>query len=444
MPLSRNRHPLEQLENHDSRLVSGQSETVNSLQLLSYQAPRMTMATADSIPGVTAPSARPGNVLLVLLAAMTPEQLKSVFASLTDSFPADELLIASPDAIPDALAKNIHPSLRVVAAPVSSFIWSPTAADFVSACELAEKNQARAILMLGPESDSLRPSAFRDLIDAVLTAPIDLAVPRYELPPHAGLVNSAILYPLTRALFVSRVRFPLAAELGLSLRMAKCLAGAAQRIPKVGRAEEPLWPINEAAVAGFTIDQFDVGPRVQRSGLDLNTILPLVAGSLFSDIDAKAAFWQRFRPLPAAGDPIPWHMPQESDTNAAAEIAPMLQTFRLAYTNLQEIWSLVLPPISLLELKRLAATDTAAFRMSDSLWARIVYDFLLAYRLRTINRGHLLGALIPLYLAWVASHINLVASGTGPEVHIEAVAAAFEADKPYLVSRWRWPDRFNP
>ena len=24
------------------------------------------------------------------------------------------------------------------------------------------------------------------------------------------------------------------------------------------------------------------------------------------------------------------------------------------------------------------------------------------------------------------------------------VAAAFEADKPYLVSRWRWPDRFNP
>jgi hypothetical protein len=71
----------------------------------------------------------------------------------------------------------------------------------------------------------------------------------------------------------------------------------------------------------------------------------------------------------------------------------MLQAFRLAYTNLQEIWSLVLPPHSLLGLKRLAATDGAAFRMSDSLWARIVYDFLLAHRLRTINRGHLLGGL---------------------------------------------------
>jgi hypothetical protein len=86
--------------------------------------------------------------------------------------------------------------------------------------------------------------------------------------------------------------------------------------------------------------------------------------------------------------------------------------------------------------------------MSDSLWARIVYDFILAYRLRTINRGHLLGALTPLYLAWVASHLLLISGArpetTAPEKHIEALAAAFEIDKPYLVSRWRWPDRFNP
>jgi hypothetical protein len=122
----------------------------------------------------------------------------------------------------------------------------------------------------------------------------------------------------------------------------------------------------------------------------------------------------------------------------------MLDAFHLAYTNLREIWSLVLPPNTLLGLKRLSLTEGAAFRMPDGLWARIVFDFLLAYRLRTINRGHLLGALIPLYLAWVASHINVTASGTNPERHIEAVAAAFEADKPYLVSRWRWPDRFNP
>jgi hypothetical protein len=224
--------------------------------------------------------------------------------------------------------------------------------------------------------------------------------------------------------------------------MAERLAAAAQRFSSPSQSGSLLWPIAEAAVAGFTIAEFDAGPRdvPQPAETDIRSILASVTGSLFADIDAKAAFWQRPRQLPPARYPGP-HSPQ---TDAATDIAPMLDAFRLAYTNLQEIWSLVLPPNSLLGLKRLNVTDSSAFRMPESLWARIVYDFLLAYRLRTINRGHLLGALIPLYLAWVASHVNITASGVDPESHIETVAAAFEADKPYLVSRWRWPDRFNP
>jgi phosphotransferase system HPr-like phosphotransfer protein len=307
---------------------------------------------------------------------------------------------------------------------------------------LAGENEARAILMLGPGSGSLRSSGLRDLANAVVDSSADLAIPCYDLPPHAGLINSAILYPLTRALFSSRARFPLAVDLGLSFRMAERLATTAQRFTSINQGEALLWPINEAAVAGFTTNEVEAGPRAtpQPSEADINAILASVTGSLFADIDAKAAYWQRPRYLPPTRDPFQ----QTLTTDGPADITPMLDAFRLAYTNLQEIWSLVLPPNSLLGLKRLFVTDVAAFRMPDSLWARIVYDFLIAYRLRTINRGHLLGALIPLYLAWVASHINITASGTNPERHIEALAAAFEADKPYLVSRWRWPDRFNP
>jgi hypothetical protein len=404
----------------------------------------MTMATADPIPDITAHSARPENGLLILLAAMTPEQLERVLANLTASFPGEDLLVALPDAVSHALPADSYPSLRIIAAPSANPFWTLTVADFVSAYQLASKNKAGAILMLGPESGSLASSSIRALTNAVLTTPTDLAVACYDLPPHTGLVNSAILFPLTRALFASRVRFPLAVDLALSLRMAERLAGAAHRFTALDQAETPLWPINEAAVAGFTIDEIDVGPRSQPqpAGPDLNTILPLVTGSLFSDIDAKAAFWQRFRQLPPARNPLLTSLAPSID--AAADIAPMLQAFRLAYTSLHEIWSLVLTPNSLLGLKRLSATNAEDFRMPEGLWARIVFDFLIAHRLRTINRGHLLGALIPLYLAWVASHINITTSGTTPESHIEAVAAAFEADKTYLFSRWRWPDRFNP
>lgn len=393
------------------------------------------MATADSIPETTPPSARTGLGLLVSLAPMPPEQIDGLLDRLTAAFPGESLIVATPETYQD----GSHPALRIVPAPATKSSWTLTAADFTNAHQLAQEHQARAVLVLGPESASLSPRGLHQLASAVLNGSADLAVPRYDLSPRAGLVNSAILYPLCRALFASRARFPLAVDLGLSPRMAERLAAAAQRFNAPGEAL--LWPINEAAVAGLAIEEFDVGPRTlpQPPDPDINTILALVTGSLFADIDAKAAFWQRTRQLPVARP-----LPQSPASDGPADIAPMLEAFRLAYTNLQEIWSLVLPPNSLLGLKRLSVTEGAAFRMPDNLWARIVFDFLLAYRLRTINRGHLLGALIPLYLAWVASHINLTASGTDPERHIEAVASAFEADKPYMVARWRWPDRFNP
>jgi len=396
------------------------------------------MATANSISGTNVSPARTDPGLLVLLAAMPPEQLEDLLAKLTSCFPAKSLIVATPDAV----AADSWSSLRIVPIPETNPSWTLTPADFVNAYQLAGQNEAQAILMLGPGSGSLRPSALRDLANAAFTANTDLAVPCYDLPPNAGLVNSAILHPLTRALFASRIRFPLAVDLGLSLRMAERLAAAGQRFTTLNQSSALLWPVSEAAVAGFTVSEFAVGPRTlpQPAENDINAMLASVTGSLFADIDAKAAFWQRPRQLPPARSPLP----QAPSTDGSADIGPMLDAFRLAYTNLQEIWSLVLPPNSLLRLKRLSVADAAEFRMPESLWARIVFDFLVAYRLRTINRGHLLGALIPLYLAWVAGHINIVASGIDPERHIEAVAAAFEADKPYLVSRWRWPDRFNP
>ncbi|HEY6846093.1 MAG TPA: hypothetical protein VI320_07750 [Terracidiphilus sp.] len=396
------------------------------------------MATANSISDIPTASARSGPGLLVVLSAMPPEEAERVLTNLTASFPPASLIIASSD----ALSTEAWPALRIVPTAAANASWTLIPTDFINAHRIALENDARAILVLGPGSASLHASALRDMAGAVLAGSTDLAMPCYDLPPNAGLINSAILYPLTRALFCSRARFPLAVDLGLSLRMAERLAATAQRFAGLNQSEALLWPINEAAAAGMLTSEVDVGPRSmpQPAENDINAILASVTGSLFADVDAKAAYWQRARSLPPARNPFPLALSMETP----ADIAPMLDAFRLAYTNLQEIWSLVLPPNSLLGLKRLSLTDGAPFHMPDGLWARIVYDFLIAYRLRTLNRGHLLGALIPLYLAWVASHINVTAKGTNPERHIESVAAAFEADKPYLVARWRWPDRFNP
>jgi hypothetical protein len=394
--------------------------------------------TTENLTTVETPSIdQPTADLLVVGSTIPPEQFDALVTNLADAFPVESVVVAAQD----QLAANAPANLRIVSAPQSSTAWMLKPADFVNAYEIGKEQQARAILMLSPDAHSLRPQALRDLADAALSGSIDLAIPRYTLPPHAGLMNSAILYPLTRALFATRTRFPMAIDLGLFIRTAERLASVGKRFAAANQVDALLWPVNEAMVGGLVVDEVDVGTRnvPQPSDPDINTILALVTGSLFADIEAKAAFWQRPRRLPAAR----WPVAETAAADGTADVPHMVEAFRLANSNLQEIWSLVLPPNSLLALKRISVLEADAFRMPENLWARIVFDFLNAYRLRTINRGHLLGALIPLYLAWGASHLNVTASGTSSERHIEAVAAAFEADKPYLVSRWRWPDRFN-
>ena len=395
------------------------------------------MATINSAPDAHSTDAPARGGLLVFIAPMAADALANLFTNLSELFSAEGLLIATPN----DTSGTAYPGLRVISTQATNAVWPLAAADFLHAANAAKENGARGIMMLGPGADSLSTAALRDLAKAVSDSSFDLAVPHYSLPPSAGLVNSAILYPLSRALFGSRARFPLSLDLAVSTRMADRLAGTAQRFVNATQSDAIIWPISEAAVAGLSVDEIDVGTRIlpQPAEPNINAILTLVTGSLFADIEAKAAFWQRPRRLP----PEQRGFSEVHGIEGEVDVAPMVEAFRLAFSNLQEIWSLVLAPNSLLGLKRLSVVEPSTFRMTENLWARIVFDFLVAWRLRTLNRGHLLGALIPLYLAWVAGHLNVVKSGISSETHVEAVAAAFESDKQYIVSRWRWPDRFN-
>jgi len=79
------------------------------------------------------------------------------------------------------------------------------------------------------------------------------------------------------------------------------------------------------------------------------------------------------------------------------------------------------------------------FRLADRVWARVVFDFLLAYRARVMYRSHIAQSLAPLYLGCTAS---LVLETRGrPDTAVaqatERLARAFEDEKPYLVDRWR-------
>jgi hypothetical protein len=322
--------------------------------------------------------------------------------------------------------------------------WLPGASTYQALFAMARDLGVSACAVIGVDLAALHSNFLASMMAPVLEKRCDLAMPLYALGKFDGLLNSSILAPLTRALYGRRVRFPLASDFCLSGKMIPDLEVALQRTTDQG---QPIfWPATEAAIRDCGICQVHVDTRHVPSaeGIDLSTILAQTVGPLFAEMNINAPLWQRVRgsqPVETWGTAV-----APPADGAPADTTPMLETFQLGYRNLQEVWSLVLPPVTLLELKRLARPSTVSFHMPDELWVRIVYDFALAYRLRTISRTHLLGALTPLYLGWVASYALEVgnASAADAEQRLEKLARAYEEGKPYLLSRWRWPDRFNP
>jgi hypothetical protein len=402
-----------------------------------------TATQSDDLTTTTADRATPD--ILVCLPPLSSESLQATLNSLSTAFPAQHTLIAAPVPAPE----GFDPTRWITTPDRSTLGWVLSAADFAAAAELAAAHNPKVTLLLGncgENCEGLDAPALQRLAEAVLTRNIDLALPRFRLAPTAGLVNAAILYPLTRALFNADVHFPLALDAALSPRCLQRLAATANRLPHQQEGESLLWPVTEAAIAGLSIRETDAGSAhpAAPSG-DFNTTFASVTGSLFADIEAKANFWQRARALPARANPSTSTEPAQSSTDITAQVQEMVDSFHLAHANLQELWSIVLSPQTRLALKKLSLTAPDAFSMEPGLWARIVYDFALAFHQRTLNRGHLLGAMTPLYLAWAASHLRFSGDDSLRATQsIEDTAAAFEAERSYMLSRWRWPDRFNP
>lgn len=409
--------------------------------------PMAEVSEAVDTPRVQAASRPP---TLVCMPVITADALHTVIDRLVTALPYGDILIASPDAPPDSHIDSPHEGQTVRTVPYppqpAHAGWLLTSADYLAAANMARELNAGTTLLLGPEAASLSAEALHALCAAVIHG-ADLALPRYNVGPHEGLVNAALLYPLSRALYGVENRMPLTLDAAFSPRMAARFAVVARKASNTAN-DLMLWPAAEAAVASLHTREVPVGDRVlpHPDAGDLNSLLAQIAGSLFSDLEAKAAFWQRARNVtPPVLAPAAATHATAASAEDLAEVVAMAESFRNAFTNLQEIWSLVVPPQSLLALKKLSLSSPEGFAMPANLWARTVYDFVLAHRLRTINRGHLLGAFTPLYLAWVGSHVRRSdGDPAAAEQHIEETAAAFIAERPYVLARWRWPDRFNP
>ena len=309
----------------------------------------------------------------------------------------------------------------------------------------ADQLQARACCVFASQIEGAKPAWIGRFAQGLLENESDLVLPHYARHKFEGLVNVSIISPLMRSLYGKRIQNPMGPDLGISQQLLRPVLTAEKK--NGGGGVHALATLAASAVCGnLRVRELYSGPRLYRptDWTNVSSLLSAVLSPVFLEMERNAACWQRVRgsaPIPLTGEPV-WI----SEDAEKVDAQRMVESFQLGNRELQEIWSLVLPPNTLFELRKLLRLTPDQFHMDDTLWARIVYDFALAHRLRNISRDHLVRSMTPLYLGWVASYAREV-QDAGPldvEQRIERLAAAYESAKPYLLSRWRWPDRFSP
>ena len=303
---------------------------------------------------------------------------------------------------------------------------------------MAQRLGARAVLVLEADLISLTPGWIECLVTPVWDEKADFVAAAYARHRFDGTITNLLVAPLVRALYGRRVRQPLGGQQALSGKLVEHLL----LHPKWdwgGRELADVWILGTAIADGFSVWEAWLGSRQVRSRTrttDLPAMVSQTLGGVFSVMDRHDDLWRGVRgsePLRAMGEPsLPGIEPRDVD------IDRMVNAFRLGLRDLTPVWEHVLAPETLGDVLSLEATDARDFRFPDDLWARVVYDFALGHHYAVIHREHLLRSLVPLYLGRTASYVATTRDrgSAASEEAAEAVARAFERQKPYLVERW--------
>jgi hypothetical protein len=173
-----------------------------------------------------------------------------------------------------------------------------------------------------------------------------------------------------------------------------------------------------------------------RAGHDMVAAVRRTVGALFASLDGNFPFWSAVsgsQPVPTFGTAnAPAH------ENVRINRKRLLDMFANGVAQLEPVLGSILSPSSLSELRRIAVLSIDEFDYPAELWTRTVFEFAASYHKSTINRDHIIQALVPLYrgrsLTFVIENRN--GSEEDIERREESLCAQFERLKPFLLEIW--------
>jgi len=301
----------------------------------------------------------------------------------------------------------------------------------------ADLLRAKTCVIISPDSTTIEPDSLQRLARPAYYDNFDLVCPIYRRQKFEGALVRDLLYPMTRSIYGSQIREPYGSEFAVSARLITDFLGNGIMNQDWGRMGPEISITILALTGKYRVCQSFLGTKQSSSrGHDMVSAVRRTVGALFASLDGNFPFWSTVtgsQPVPTLGTATEL-VPEPARINRKR----LLEMFASGVAQLEQVLNSILSPSLLSELRRIAALGVDEFDYPAELWTRTVFEFAASYHKSTINRDHIIQALVPLYRG--RSLTFLIENRDGSEQDIEtreeSLCADFERLKPYLLESW--------
>jgi len=343
--------------------------------------------------------------------------------------------------------------------------------------EIAAALEVQALVVVDSDLRSIVPEWIELLAGPILKGGYDFVAPLYARYKYDGTITNTVTYPLTRALYGHRIRQPIGGDFGVSGDLVRHYLAQEDWTDDVSKFGIDIWMTTSALAGGFAVCQTRLGAKIhdpKDPGSDLGPMFRQVVGTILRLAIRYPDHWLNIRgshDVPAYGferiiDPPPL------DVNTIR----LLTEFHQGSLTMADRWREMFAPANLETLLVLAeeagrladtagarlglggdaasttastaemANALAAFHFPDDVWARLIYDLVVAARRGDVAIEVMVAALVPVYFGRVGSFVieNRAVTTDQAEERVERQAREFELLKPYLVERWHEIDAEVP
>ncbi len=307
--------------------------------------------------------------------------------------------------------------------------------------EAAVELRASALVVVDADLKSITPQWIQYLAEPIF-ADFDYVSPIYTRHKYDGSITNNIAYPLLRTLFGLRVRQPIGGDFGISGRMARVFLSEKLWNERISNFGIDIWMTTISIARRFNVCQTFLGSpkdhRVKDPAKDLNIMFANVIMTMFDlMIDFEYIWKETTNSSPSSiygfgfdGNEQPQSVTIDTET--------LHKSFISGFERFGEIWNKIIPGTEMIDIGKTRNYSREKFYFTTDLWARILFNFAIAYRNNELPREQIVEAMVPLYHSRVLSFVNRTGHMNTMECeeYFERINRVFEDEKYYLIKRW--------